>query len=161
MSDDLTRGLTATIKFPESARYKSDNPWIVFHGTVDQISEDIVAAFGLEGEDTPTLFDLVVQAQSIATAGKVAAAALGAKTVGATADNPPSGSVWDQAAQPAAEPQPELTEAEKLLALIGEQPNVAELRTLYARNEAAIKGDPTLLEAWKTKGRELSKVAAA
>lgn len=158
--DSPGRGVTVTLKEPQSKQYANDGTWIIFHGTPEEIRRDLIAVYGIEVEGEPTLYDLATQAKSIQEASRAAGKTLGARS---TSSEAPTGDVWDKAQKgsPEKEPEPELTEAEKILALISDQTSVEDVRKLYTRNEELIKNDETLLNAWKAKGRELSEKAAA
>ena len=158
MSDpNRERGLSVTIKFPESARYKADNPWMVFHGSPATIREDIIDAFNLGDEAKElALHELVQEAQSIVTGMGNAASGLGGRVL-----SPGSGSAWSQAqsgqrAEKAPEKSPEEIEVERLTAAVEAVTTVADLQQLWARNQAPFAANEALMTAYKAKGKALS-----
>lgn len=154
-------GVSVSIKQPPSKQYAADGMWLVLHGSVERVSEDIIKAFGIEVAEgaTPTLYDLALQADSIAHGTQHAARTLGATSAPKDGEIDPT-SAWAQARkEQAKEPEPEVSEADKLAARIAETADVPALRDLYARNEALFKENAELLDAWKAKGRELSEAA--
>lgn len=148
MSDPHEKSsLTVTIKFPESSRYAGDNPWLVFSGTPEAIRANIIFTFGLETETT-SLADLVIEAQSLATAAAHASRGAGAKTLSGK-----SSSTTGTAAPtstPAEEEKP-YGIAEQLEALT----NLADHKNLYLDNKDAFKADKSLEDAWIAKGKAL------
>lgn len=146
--------LSITVKTKESARYANDSTWCVFHGSPEQIREDINATFGLQGGDDCTLFDLALQAQSIASGTANVARTLGGKT-----ETPAASAAWEEArkqqanGEPASEP--EVSEEDKMLARIGETEDVPALRDLFARNAELFNGNADLKAAWNARGLEL------
>lgn len=151
------REVSATIKFPESARYKSDNPWLVFRGSnANDLKELVIDAFGL-GEEAKTmaLHEVVAEAQSIASAMGNVADGAGGKVLSSGA----GGSAWDRAksgdSKPAKEEKsPEEQERERLTAEIQAASDIESLKQLWARNQAAFK-DETLMASWKARGKSL------
>lgn len=152
------RRVSATIKFPESARYKSDNPWLVFEGAVSTVREQIIEAFGMTDAEELTLFDLVTNAQAQATAVGNAASGLGGKVLAS------GSSAWSEAkggaAAPAAEAKPEKTRKDELLAEIPTFTDIEKLKRLWAENQSEFE-DAELMAAWSAKGKALKEAAAA
>lgn len=153
-----SRGISATIKFPESARYKADNPWMVFHGSPASVREDIIEAFGLgEEAQAMTLPELVQEAQTIVTGMANAASGLGGRVL---SEGSGKGSAWGQAqsgqrAEKAPEESAEEIEVKRLLAEVETVTSVADLQQLWARNQEAFRNDG-LMAAYKAKGKALS-----
>lgn len=149
-----------TIKTTESARYKSDNPWLVFEGTSpDEIRAKIIATFGMtDVDDSLSLFDVTMNAQRIATRQSEIQGTLGGTTlkVESSRNGAPSPTGSASAAAPAAEP-----ETNPLLAKVEEQTGVAALQRLWAENKAAFDADADLMAAYKAKGKALQSAGAA
>ena len=152
------RGMSVTLKFPESARYKADNPWMVFHGSPASIREDIIASFGMDADGGGlTLPELVQEAQTIVTAMANAASGLGGRVL---SEGRGKGSAWSQAqsgqrAEKAPEKSDAELEAERLLGEVEKVTSVADLQQLWARNQEAFKAD-ALMAAYKARGKALS-----
>lgn len=153
------REVGVTLKFPESARYKADNPWITFRGTPESIRESIVAVMGWTAEDTNdlTLAALVYNAQRDVTAIGSAGNGLGGRVI---SEGKASGPAWEEAksspAEPAApEKSAEELAVERLTAEVAKVADVAELQQLWARNQEAFKNEG-LMAAYKARGKALS-----
>lgn len=142
-----------TIKVPESKRYASDNPWITFRASdASTMKAHVVATFGLDAEEAVglTLFDVVLNAQKIATKVGGVSTSMGGTIISTTpAGSSDRASVADA---PAAEPEG----PHPLLAEIEAQTSVPDLQNLWARNKAAFDADEALMDAYKAKGRSLS-----
>ena len=159
MSDPhAPRRVSATIKFPESARYKSDNPWLVFEGSVESVREQIIEAFNY-GEDAKklTLAELVSNAQQDTTALGNAAAGLGGRAIPQDKEGDRTSSSKRQS-----EKSPEAAEEEKakgveseLLQQIEDCTTRAEVKAVWAKNKAEFAASPDLMAAYKARGKAL------
>lgn len=160
MSDELTgRGICVTIKYGKGY----EETWAVFRGLAEEIRSDLETFFGLDREVTAeyTLSELVVHATSIAHAkGNVAGKLGGTILKGANQSAPEEPKQdgtdpWaDSSEQPAQQAQDDPNKA--ILDTIAGCQSVAALQTLWAENQAAF-ADESVMAAWKTRGRELSK----
>ncbi|MFG1602832.1 hypothetical protein [Actinoplanes sp. NPDC049265] len=163
-ADPLASGITVTIKYGKGY----EQPWAVFHGTTEQVREDIATFFGMQPDDVAglTLSDLVANATTAAQAVGALTSGLGATVVESrnsppvqtrpAASRPPAtdrSSAWEQATaeRPQAEPA-----ANPLLALIAQAPDVRSLERLWAENQDAF-ADPAVTAAWKVRGRSLTR----
>jgi hypothetical protein len=151
------RRVSATIKYPESARYANDNPWLVFEGNVEAVREQVIEAFGMEETEGLTLADAVVNAQRQASTTGAVANGLGGTVISK------GGSAWDKAKGGSPAPaKPEKSEAEieveRLTAEVAKVSTTAELQDLWARNQEAFK-DAGLMEAYRAKGKSLQAAA--
>jgi len=154
------RGMSVTIKVPESKRYAADNPWLVFHGRPAVVADMIREAFGLDPDKELSVFELALNAQDAATKiGTLRAGLGGATVISSGGSTPPAegGNAWSQAGStPAAPEKTELElEIERLTPAVEKVTTVAELQELWARNQEAFK-DATLMAAYKAKGKSLS-----
>lgn len=151
-------GITVTLKQKQSENFANDGSWIVFHGSVERVREDIGAAFGLEESAKElTLVELASNAKALFQGASVAGNKLGGTAV--PADSSPA---WEEArssagSTPASEP--EAPPVNPLLAKVEEAVDVPALRDLWARNEAEFKASDELTAAWKAKGKALSEAA--
>lgn len=146
-----------TVKVPESKRYANDNPWLVFEGSdAATVRQNVLDAFGMTADASLSLFDVLLNAQQIATKTGGTARSLGGTVIGneAAAPSTESASVADEAA-PAEEPQG----PHPLLAQIEAQTSVADLQDLWARNKAAFDADADLMAAYKARGKGLQAAA--
>lgn len=161
MSDPRGRGITVTIKYGKGY----EDTWAVFHGTVDDVRADLVDFFGLASasETMLTLSDLVVNATAVAHGVGNVASALGGVVIASTSARAPVAEEsapaeagrpdpWKQAA---ATPAPRESEPDPLLVQIQQAPTVRALELLWVENQAAFS-EPTVMDAWKARGRELS-----
>lgn len=152
-----------------------DAPWITFSGSVEEVRQDIIAAFGFNalGEDGKPvsnaedldLHDLTVEAAKAFSAQYSVAASLGGKPVGRgrggrKSETPPAatsggseGDGWDDTPSSS---EPEAPAGPNLEQLIADCASVADLRNLWADHTEALQGDADLLAKWKARGRELS-----
>lgn len=142
--------VTATVKFGKGY----DDPWLVFRGDPDQISEQVIASFGLEETEGLTLAELIVNASKQAQAVRAASAGLGGSVI---SQGNGRRNAWAEAAGSTEPAQPERN---PLYGKLEEVTDVAALKELYARNKAAFDGDAELLAAWKAKGKSLTEAAA-
>lgn len=165
MSDDIVsgpgnRGITVTIKWGKGY----EEPWLVFHGLAREVREDIIAAFGFDGESVAdlTLAELVVNAKQAAHGTGRVASQLGGRVISqgqAKPAAPTEEDAWSKAEQePAAPAEPEVN---PLYAEIEKQPSVAALQRLWAENKDAFTAEPELMVAYKVKGKALSSAGAA
>lgn len=151
------RRISATIKFPQSANYKQDNPWLVFESSDPEIIKDLIASsFGIEEKDDLTLADVVLEAQQQATASGNAVHGLSAKSFGGGGRAKGASADAFAAArneEPAAPAEPE---RDPLYDSIEESEDIPALQTLWSKNRAAFDSDAELFAAWKAKGKALS-----
>lgn len=153
-SEPRGRGITVTVKYGTGY----DQPWVVFHGLVEEVRDDIVSFFGIQRENVVnlTLSDLVVNATSAAHGVGALASSLGATVIESRPHDPqvPADDAWVQASSSApAEKEPA---GQALLDRIGQAPDVPALQRLWVENQAAF-ADPAVMDAWKARGRALSQ----
>lgn len=167
MTEELAgRGVRVTIKYGKSY----EDTWVAFSGTPREVQEDIIAFFGLDGVDVPTLDALVLKATQIAHGQSTAVRELGGVVLGsdssqqASTDQPAANSddpwaaaqgVQDQLAgdQQQADPNAALYSAIEAAA------DVDGLKRLWADNQPAFT-DQALMDAWKAKGKALQGAAS-
>lgn len=142
------RGVSVTIKTPESKRYAADNPWVVFHGSVESVKEDLGKAFDIETEGL-SLYSVTVNAQRIASGIGTASNVLGGTVVKEEkADATPT---------PANSPAPAKSEPEKdkVLEALALAQSVADVQQVWAEYGPEFTDEH--MAAYKARGRELSK----
>ena len=143
------RRVSTNVKFPESKRYASDNPWITFEGSSpEEVKALIVETFGLTGTETLTLFDVVANAQNIAShVGNVV------QTLGATvvADENGTATAQELAVAPPAEEDGNA----HVKGLIEGATTVDELTDVWAKYRSQIEGTP-LFDLMGAKHKELA-----
>lgn len=147
------RGIGVTIKYGKGY----DETWSTFRGLPAEIREDIVAYFGLDPEATEqlSLNELVVNATQVAHGVTTAATLLGAVVI-PSSDAPAEGtSVWEQAAAEPAEPA-----VDPIFSAIERAQNVEELKVVWADNQAKFS-EPNVMEAYKSRGKELQAAAVS
>lgn len=158
MSDPNKPGeISVTIKYKQSEAYAGDNSWIVFHGTVAAVREQIIDAFNLdESANMLALSDIVLTAQSIATSTSNVATKLGGKSLGSGNGTAPKATATQAAAttEPAAPSEPEGLAGE-----IARLQTYQEATDCWADNAAELKADPDLMAAWKAKAKALKPAA--
>lgn len=122
-----------------------EDTWITFRGSPKQIREDICATFGMECANVAdlSLFDVVVNATTIAHGTSTVASKLGGTVVSNKAK-----------AEEPKEEQPAEPEANPILAQIEACADTDALRRLWAENQAAFS-DAAVMAAWKAKGKAL------
>ncbi|WP_327292427.1 hypothetical protein [Streptomyces sp. NBC_01198] len=157
------RGLSVTIKYGKGY----EETWAVFQGSPADVREDIIAYFGFERDSVAglTLNSLVVNATQAAHGNGLIAAQLGGVVVSeepSASTAKQEGDPWAQAAgakpagiTPTAPQQPAADPNAWILAEIAKQTNVADLKKLWAENQAMF-ADATVMAAWKAKGKALS-----
>jgi hypothetical protein len=140
-------GVSVTIKFGTD----KDAPWVVFHGTMPQVRKQIIESFAF-GEDGAEWTDaeLVTQATKAAGGLMAATSGLGGTPVSRRSSGAYAAARAQQTAPPA-EPEPELTLAQKIEACA----SVPDLQALWVENSAAIQSEG-LVDAWKAKGKALT-----
>jgi hypothetical protein len=174
-------GISVTIKGDEPGGKfndaKSPSTWIVFHGSVGQVKEQIIEAFGMEaGAIDKTLLDLQNEATkmfkavntvgsqlggTVLSKGKAAAPAAAPAAPSTPVEDKGGNDVWAKAAESG---PPWKTEAEEkaeaeakdpiLTALDGCQ-SVAEVQQVWAENQAAFNANPAYMDAYKARGKAL------
>lgn len=157
-SEPKGRGITVTIKYGKGY----EQTWAVFHGLPDEVREDIVSFFGMQGENVVnlTLSDVVVNATSIAHGVGTIAATFGATVIASETRKPEPAAVdtgsdaWAQASAP--RQADETPAANPVLASIAQAPDVPALQRIWAENQAAF-ADPAVMDAWKARGRALAQ----
>lgn len=153
------RGISVTIKYPKP-KYQ-DAPWGVFHGNPSEVREDIIAAFGFDGESVAdlTLHEVVLKAQEAVQGAGNVANSLGGKVLsqgGEKAAGGPSSGAWSQAgSQKSSEPEQPEDPTAWLKVEIDKATTKDGLKRLWADNQAAFNEHPELLELWKAKGKSL------
>lgn len=152
MSDPYTRGgMSVTLKADGK-----DGTWVVYHGTPEQIREQILATFEIEESKDAPLFDLINEATRIYKAAGNVSSGLGGRVVSSSKQaDKPAGSAWEQASNAPAEPEVDPNVA-RLEGEIEGAASVDALKELYARNVAVFESNADLMDAWKAKGRALS-----
>lgn len=158
MSDPHILGdITITIKVPETDRYKKDDPWFVFRGTVERIIEDLGITFGISTEGL-TLFEATMNAQQVASSFGTTSKILGGTALPANSQGPKT-SVFQQAAgastpaASAAEPAPDV---DPILAGIESAQDIDALQKIWQRNQALFTPDSEYMKAYKAKGKSLT-----
>lgn len=151
------RGISITLKYPKP-KYQ-DAPWIVFHGSPEEVREDLIAAFGWDAESVTdlSLHEVTLKAQAaVQGAGEVA------NQLGGTVLSGGGGaksSAWSQAGSRASE-QAEGAEPEDPTAWLKVEIDKATsgdgLKRLWADNKAAFDAHAELMDLWKAKGKSLS-----
>lgn len=150
------RRMSVTIKFPQSANYKGDNPWIAFESSDPEVlKEQIAATFGIEDTEGLTLADITLEAQTQATASGNAAHGLGAKSFGTGKAKGASADAFAAARgeTPAAPAEPE---RDPLYDLIEGAFDITALQTMWSKNRKVFDEDKDLFAAWKAKGKSLT-----
>ena len=181
MSENRERGLSVTVKYKDDKGKGYDQPWVVFQGTVDQIREDIIAFFGLIGNETKdaegndlALHYLVLNANEYAHLLRRTLQALPGKVVdvqqkagGWDADKPDA---WQQAqntpqeatgaTEKPAEQEPVESPADAVIEALGAAHDEQSLKRIWA-NERQLFGNPdykdSLIAAYKARQAELKK----
>ena len=124
-----------------------DDSWYTFRGNVAQIRKDIIEFFGMDSASVSglTLNDIAVNATQIAQGKRAAASALGATVISSTTET----------AQPKQEEKPQ-PEANPIFEMIENATSVEDLKRLWAENQNTF-ADPTIMAAWKARGRALQQ----
>lgn len=151
------RGISITLKYPKP-KYQ-DAPWIVFHGSPEEVREDIITAFAWDGETVTGLnvHEVVLKAQEAVQGAGNVANTLGGKVL-SEGGGQPSG-VWSQVGSGAsaeAEDKPAEDPTAWLKVEIDKATSVAGLQRLWADNKAAFSEHPELMDAYKAKGKSLA-----
>lgn len=149
-----------------------DAPWMVFRGTVGAVEQAVADAFGWTGYDARefTLADGVV-AMGKTLAGKWAVAdVLNARQLagdglpvdyGMREEDHEPGSP-SSPTRPASSPVDGLSDAQKgVLGLVQSCPDEKGLEGLWRQYSTTINNSPVVLEAWKSRARELHERALA
>lgn len=147
--------MTATIKFPESSRYKSDNPWIVFEGTQPEAIKALIGeAFGIDTEGL-TLSDVVINAQTQASAVGAAASGTGGQVIDGSkgGNNGAWGGVKKDGSKPADE-APKEPARDPIFDEIADCKTVEELQKLWGQKQELFVGE--VMDAYKAHGKALS-----
>lgn len=148
-----TGGLSVTLK-----QDGKDGAWIVFHGSIERITEDLSAAFNLDPTQYASFADLSLEASRNYKALGSAIHSLGARTTRSTPNPGSSSPAWEEARQgseQAAPAEPEAPARNPLYDQLEALTNLEDHRQLWAKNRSSFDADAELLEAWKTKGRAL------
>jgi hypothetical protein len=163
--EPISRGITVNIRYGDEASAS-------FQGSVEQVLDDIRVFFAIPADAIAglSLSELVINASALARGLSVVSSALDATAIAtptpdqaatppasaqpAAANAPASASdPWQQASTPYDEPA--TPAAHPLLARIEQASSVPELQRLWAENQQAFT-DPTVMAAWKTRGRTLA-----
>lgn len=170
MSDPYApRRVCVTIKVPESKRYASDNPWLVFEGTVASVKADMAEAFGMSGTEELSLHSVTINAQNIATQMGHIASTLGASVVSeapaepqasgqpAWEGEPASADVWAQAAANGggAAPAGEKSDKDPILTALELATTIADVQQVWAENQDAFNSNEEYMNAYKARGKAL------
>jgi hypothetical protein len=139
---------------------KYEDPWIVFHGSVEKVKDDMIRAFGLGEGDVPfadrSLSDVLYEANKQSVAEYNAATALNGtviKTKRGKGHALPDPGKTDEAT--VTDPKADEPEVNPLLAKIEAVPDVGALQKLWAENQAAFT-EPDIMAAYKARGKALS-----
>jgi hypothetical protein len=156
VSDPTPGTISVTIKGDEpGGKYndaKSPGTWIVFHGSIVAVKEQIVEAFDYEADAVNRpLYDLVNEATKSFKAINAVGTQLGGTVLSkggedkAQADSPtePAKSDEDDATKP-------------IKAMIENATSRDGLKQLWAENKAVFDANPSLMDEWKAKGKSLS-----
>lgn len=156
-----------TIKVPESKRYAGDNPWFVFEGgSPESLKAKIAETFGLQHEGL-TLGETVINAQRHVTGLGAVAHGFGGTILSGSSTEPESkpadgfpsttDDVWSKVSMES-KPEPE-GEAEKdpILVALDNCKTVAEVQQIWAENQASFNANAEYMEAYKARGKALSK----
>lgn len=140
-------GLSVTLK-----KDGKDASWIVFHGSVDRIKEDIGKAFDMEADAQElSLVGLALNADNLWKGTGHAGRVLGARAT--SGGSPP----WDEArAQSSAPAEPV---KDPLFAKVESAEDVPALKLLFAENKSAFDANTELFAAWKAKGKSIQEAA--
>lgn len=164
---DAGRGVSVTIKH-DGAR---DAPWIVFHGEVDNVREDIIKAFGFADAEGLTLHDLCVNAAAHAARIAQVAGTLGGTilSTGGIPTPPAEAPAVEQpttteAPSPVADPwaaaaEPAPPARDPLFEQVEAAQSVAEVQQVWAENQQAFADNAELMAAYKARGKYLSAPA--
>lgn len=149
-------GISLTIKYPEAAKF-AGAPWAVFHGTVQEVRDQVTDYFALDTEATKDLsvHELAIIADKTVRGSAAVASVLGGTPVAdkpATTDNP-----WaqfdskdgDQPAKPIENPHAGLIDK------LTHAATVDELKTLWAKNKDAFS-DEAVKAAYGERGKALT-----
>ncbi|GGU41346.1 hypothetical protein GCM10010211_00380 [Streptomyces albospinus] len=154
MSESHEHGITVTIKYGKGY----EDTWAVFRGPSEVVRKQIIDYFGFECEPVTslTLSELVVEATSIAHGTGNIAGLLGGRIVATEAPSDED----DPWAAASATPAPAAKEEPNgwILGEIAKQTSVADLQKVWAANQSFF-ADPTVMTAYKAKGRALKQVA--
>lgn len=153
------RSTTVTIKYGKNY----DDTWAVFKGAPIEVRQDIVDYYGLAPEREWTLNDVVLAATQAAHGLGAIVNGFGGATrsedgtvqtavVPIAESSSGSSDVWDQASSTPAEPA--APAVNPLLAQIAGVANVADLKRMWAENQAEF-ADPEIMAAWKARGKAL------
>jgi hypothetical protein len=158
------RGISVTVKY--GAGYEA--PWAVFHGSAAEVRADVIDYFGIAAADVAglSLSDLVVnagrEARGIATVAQGLDATVVASPQAPTAPAAQSAATaadpWTEASAAPAPAEPEPPAEHPLITRIKNAPDVPTLQRIWAADRDAFS-DPEIMQAWKTRGRELSSAA--
>lgn len=159
------RYLSATIKYGAG----HEAPWAVFHGSPAEVRADIIEFFGITAADVAglSLSDLVVNASQEArgvatiaqgldatvTASPQAPSAPAARPTTAGAADP-----WAEASAASTPAEPEPPAEDPVLTRIKNAADVPTLQRIWVTHQSAFS-DPAVKEAWKVRGRELTRTA--
>ena len=145
---------------------KSPGTWVVVHGTVAQVREQIIEIFELDSKtsfDTP-LYALVNEATKLFKAVSNVGQILGGTVLSSggteSAPIPPSGGgdVWLQVSSAkAAASQQEEPPADPILTAVAAAKEITELQQIWAENQSLFTEGSEYMAAYKARGKELSK----
>lgn len=125
-----------------------DDTWEVFHGTPENVKNLMADYYGLEVSADMTAMEVRLMAEAAARGTGALSRGLGAR-VATTAPQPASEAPGAPAAAAAAEDFTWLLEA------IDASATEDALHQLWAENRKLFDANPSLLDAWKARGRAL------
>ena len=141
--------VTATIK-----HQGKDAPWLVFHGSVQGIKDNLIEAFTMSDEAKElNLHELVLDAQRMVAGSGVASSVLGGRP---TRTNPST-----TAAYAAAESTPAEPVVNPLFAAIEAAESGDDLKVLYSKNKAEFEATPEIMAAANARGKAIKAAAAS
>ncbi len=149
------RSTTVTIKYGKGY----EETWAVFRGTTEELREDIVAYFGLDGASVAamTLSELVVNVTNLAHGKGNVAATLGATAIPSSTSEAAQAEGSDPWAAASASPTTPAAEpaVNPIFEAIKGCTTRDELKRLWAENQPQF-ADAAVMDAWKARGKELS-----
>lgn len=148
---NATGGVSATLKLPESERYKQNGPWLVFHGSVERVREDIISALGLEVDADVPLADVVIEGQvQFEAHASVVRGTGGGRTVGGGSSSSQRSKSAETGTETPAEP-----EGDPLLAEIEAADSTKALQIVFADNKAKFTPGSEYLAALEARSKAL------
>lgn len=123
--------------------------WVVFKGSsAKEVRDHLIDYFDLEVDDSLSVNEVAVIAESVLQGSSNVAKGLGAKPVSAEKTKP-------EPKEPEATPEPQVNPEEALAAQMREASDETALRRLWVDNKDIATGSEVVLEAYKARGAEL------